>query len=248
MAGTCRRPAWHALAVPQVQADAVQRARDAAAAAAVECIEPGMTIGLGSGRAVWRVIDFIESRFGDQPPVQAAFASETTRERAQASGIQPVELNGMVRLDLAIDGADEVDPKLDVIKGGGGALLREKLVISAAKRFVCVADTLKQVDRLGSTRTLPVEVVRFAWRDTRKRLLRLMPNVKLRQLGSGDAVITDESHFLLDCTVPPDGDLPELAAAIKATVGVVEHGLFIGMVDTALLGTPDGDVKTLRAG
>jgi ribose 5-phosphate isomerase A len=241
----CSRDAWHALDVPQVQADARMRARDAAAAAAVDYVEPGMTIGLGSGRAVLRVIDYIEQRFGTQPPLRATFASETTRDRAEAFGIQPIDLTGDTSLDVAIDGADEIDANLDVIKGGGAALLREKLVISAAERFICVADTLKQVDRLGLTRPLPVEVVRFGWRDTRKRLLELMPGAELRTFGTGGVVVTEEGHFLLDCTLPPDADIRGLADAIKGTVGVVEHGLFIDMVDAALLGTPDGDVERL---
>jgi ribose 5-phosphate isomerase A len=120
-------------------------------------------------------------------------------------------------------------------------------VITAARRFVVVADTLKRVDRLGETRSLPIEVVRFGWRDTRRRLLKLVPNADHRRFPSGDPVVTDEGHYLLDCSVPAEGDLLELARAIKATVGVVEHGLFIGMAEAALLGTPEGTVETLIA-
>jgi ribose 5-phosphate isomerase A len=224
--------------------DPSQRARDAAAAAALERIEPGAAIGLGSGRAVWRVIDLVAERGID---VRAAFASETTRERAVATGIEPLELDGSVRLSVAIDGADEVDPQLGLVKGGGAALLREKIVVAAADRFVVVAETAKKVARLGATRPLPVEVVRFGWRDTRRRLLELVPAAELRTDDRGDAVVTDEGHHLLDCDLPPDGDLHALAGAVKATVGVVEHGLFLGLASEALLGTPDGDVEVLRA-
>ncbi len=222
--------------------DADDRARNAAAAAALERIEPGSVIGLGSGRAVWRLIDLLAER---GVPLKAAFASDRTRERAEAPGIEAVELDGTVRLAVAVDGADEVDPQLGLIKGGGAALLREKIVVSAAERFVVVAETGKKVARLGETRALPVEVVRFGWRDTRRRLLGLLPGADLRS-DDGGPVVTDEGHLLLDCELPGDGDLAALAAAIKATVGVVEHGLFLGVASEVLLGTPDGDVEALR--
>jgi ribose 5-phosphate isomerase A len=227
--------------------DPDQRARDAAAAAALEHIEPGMTLGLGSGRAVWRVMELIAERFGERPPLRAAFASDVTRERGKAVGIAEAELDGDTRLDLAIDGADEVDEQLGLIKGGGAALLREKIVVAAAERFVVVAETKKKVQRLGETRALPVEVVRFGWGDTRRRLLELVDGARLRRDGAGP-VVTDEKHLLLDCEIPREGDLTQLATAIKATVGVVEHGLFLGMAAEALLGTPDGGVEVLRAG
>jgi ribose 5-phosphate isomerase A len=178
--------------------DADDRARNAAAAAAVERIEPGSVIGLGSGRAVWRVIDLLGERGVE---VKSAFASERTRERAEAAGIEAVDLDGSVRLSVAIDGADEIDPGLGLIKGGGAALLREQLVVAAAERFAVVAETGKKVARLGETRGLPVEVVRFGWRDTRRRLLDLVPAADLR-IEDAEPVITDENHYLLDCELP----------------------------------------------
>jgi ribose 5-phosphate isomerase A len=225
--------------------DEQTRAREAAARAALERIEPGMTIGLGSGRAVFLLVELIGRRWGGQPPIRAAFASERTRGLAAAVGIEPVELDGTVRLDLAIDGADEVDPKLGLIKGGGAALLREKIVVSAAERFLVVAEARKRVQRLGDTFKLPVEVVRFGWRDTRRRLLALVPEADLRVEGD-EPVVTDEQHYLLDCRLPGDGDLSVLGYRIKGTVGVVEHGLFIGLASEALLGTPDGGLETVK--
>src|ERR671923_1971260 len=162
--------------------DADAMARAAAAAAAVQLVEPGMTIGLGSGRAVWKVVELLGAREG----VRAAMASERTAELARTAGIELVELDGSVELDLALDGADELDAELRLIKGGGGALLREKIVISAARRFVVVAETPKRVERLGEHFRLPVEVVRFAWRDTRRRLARLLPDSELRPGQGGD--------------------------------------------------------------
>jgi ribose 5-phosphate isomerase A len=216
-------------------------ARAAAAAAAVELVTPGMTIGLGSGRAVWKVIELLGER-----PLRAVAASSRTDELARAAGIEVVELDGSLQLDLALDGADEVDASLRLIKGGGGALLREKIVVSAARRFVVVAETRKKVERLGSGFRLPVEVVRFAWRDTRRRLGALLPDAELRLREDGETYVTDEGHFILDCTLPADADLDALDAELKRIPGVVEHGLFIGLADQALLGRPDGSVEVLE--
>src|SRR5262245_55216741 len=133
-----------------------------------------MTIGLGSGRAVWAATKRL--------PVgtRAVAASERTRALALEIGIEVLELDGSFDLDLALDGADEVGPDLGLIKGGGGALLREKIVIVAARRFVVVAEAPKKVARLGQSFPLPVEVVRFAWKDTRRRLSALLPESELR--------------------------------------------------------------------
>jgi ribose 5-phosphate isomerase A len=221
-------------------------ARDAAARAAVERLESGMTLGLGSGRAVWRAIELIAERWPDGPPLRSAFASERTKELATDTGIEAIELDGDTRLDIAIDGADEIGPGLGLIKGGGAALLREKIVVAAAERFVVVAEDRKRVARLGETFRLPVEVVRFGWPDTRRRVLELVPSAELRAGDDGAPVVTDEGHHLLDCELAPDGDVSALAGDLKATVGVVEHGLFLGMADEALLGRADGSLEVVR--
>src|SRR3954468_86229 len=150
-----------------------------------------MTIGLGSGRAVWAVLDLLRGR-----DVRAAAASTRTEELLRDAGIELVELDGSARPALAIDGADEVDPELGVIKGGGAALLREKLLVCAAERLVVVAESSKRVARLGETRGLPVEVVRYAWGDTRRRLLELVPSAELRVGDDGAPLVTDENHHL----------------------------------------------------
>jgi ribose 5-phosphate isomerase A len=221
------------------------RAREAAARAAVDRIEDGMAIGLGSGRAVWRAIELIGERWPGKPPIRSAFASEVTKERAAAVGIEAIELDGNTVLDLAIDGADEIDPQLRLIKGGGAALLREKIVILAARRFLVVAETAKRVDRLGERFKLPVEVVRFGWRDTPKRVLEILPTAELR-LENDAPKVTDENHYLLDCEIPPDTDVSALAESLKTTTGVVEHGLFIDLATEALLGTPQGNLETMQ--
>jgi ribose 5-phosphate isomerase A len=228
--------------------DPKDAARRAAAAAAAERVEPGTTIGLGSGRAVWKVIEALCERWPGEVPLRVAAASTRTEELATKAGIELVQLDDAGTLDLAIDGADEVDPQLGLIKGGGGALLREKLVVAAARRFVVVAETDKRVERLGDTRGVPVELVRFGWRSTARRLLDgLVTQADLRVGDGGAPFITDEGHVILDCPLPPDGDLAAFGAALKAQTGVVEHGLFLGMAAEALLGAPDGSLEILEA-
>jgi ribose 5-phosphate isomerase A len=221
-------------------------ARRAAAAAALELLEPDMLIGLGSGRALWAVVDAIAERWPDGAPLRAVAASERTNELARTARIELAELDGSLELDLAIDGADEIDPQLRLIKGGGGALLREKIVVSAARRFVVVAEESKRVERLGEGFRLPVEVVRFAWRDTRRRLAALLPGPELREREDGEPYLTDEDHYILDCPLPGDADPDALEQWIKLVPGVVEHGLFVGLAERALLGRADGGVDVLE--
>jgi ribose 5-phosphate isomerase A len=223
-------------------------ARAAAVAAARWRMEPGTTIGLGSGRAVLALVDALGLRWQGKPPLRVAVASLVTESRARTVGLELIQLDGSTTLDLYIDGADEVDPQLNLIKGGGAALLREKLVMAAARRVLIVAEASKQVPRLGSTHPLPVEVVRFAWPTTRRRLLELVPRAALRRDEAGDPVRTDEGHYLLDCELPEggQGDLRALAAALKATLGVVDHGLFLNVADEVIFGRDDGTARTLH--
>ena len=202
-----------------------------------------MTVGLGSGRAVWAVTHRLA------PGTPVVVASELTHERALAAGLDIRELDGTFELDLAIDGADEIDPSLGLIKGGGGALLREKIVVSAARRFVVVAEASKKVSRLGEGFRLPVEVVRFGWADTRRRLSSLLPDAALRTAeNESDPYVTDEGHFILDCAIPAGTDPRSLAATLAPVPGVVEHGLFLDIAGLALLGWPDGTVERLERG
>jgi ribose 5-phosphate isomerase A len=218
----------------------VSAAREAAAEAAAQLVEPGMTIGLGSGRAVWAVVERLPAG------TRAVVASELTRSHAARASLDVLELDGTFELDLALDGADEVDDSLGLIKGGGGALLRERIVISAARRFVVVAEASKRVERLGERFRLPVEVVRFGWRDTRRRLGHLLPEAELRSIEDGsDPFVTDEGHYILDAPIPPETDPAALANALLPVPGVVDHGLFLDMAELALLGHPDGTVERL---
>jgi ribose 5-phosphate isomerase A len=225
--------------------DPKARARVAAAACALDEVEAGMAIGLGSGRAVDAVIDAIAGKWPDGPPVRAAVAAPRTEEAARAAGIEVVALDGSFRLDVVIDGADEVGPALELVKGGGGALLREKLLVSACDRFVVVAEAEKRVERLGEKMRLPVEVVRFAWGDTQRRLREMLEESTLREGEDGEPFATDEGHFLLDCVLDSSLGLAALEERLKATTGVVEHGLFLNSADAVVLGGTDGGVEIL---
>ena len=220
---------------------AADAARHAAVAQAAELVDPAMAIGLGSGRAVFALAQLLGAR---HPGLRVAVASNRTAEIARAAGLDVRDPDELGRLDLALDGADEIDPALNLLKGGGAALLREKLLVEQADRFVVVAEGAKLVERLGARMPLPVEVVAFGWRATRVRLLELVPSAEQRLAPAR----TDEGHRILDCGLPAEGDLAELARELKLVTGVVEHGLFLGLAELAILGSDDGSVLTRSGG
>ena len=218
-------------------------ARAAVAAAAAERVQPGPTVGLGSGRAVWATMELLARR-ADLTALRIVAASTATERLARDCGFTVVALDGDVRPALYIDGADEVAPDRSLLKGHGAALLREKLIAVASDRFVVVAEAAKRVRRLGEQRTLPVEVVGFGWADIRRRLRASFPEVSLR-IDDGEPLRTDEGHLLLEIALPDDVDAATVAGRLDGTVGVVEHGLFLGLADEVLLGHPDGTVEVL---
>jgi ribose 5-phosphate isomerase A len=211
--------------------------------AALELVEPGMRLGLGSGRAVFALAEALGSSAAR--PELVVCASPETARMAEASRLRVVPPEAAPELDLALDGADEVTRELAALKGGGGALLREKIVIASARRCVLVAESPKLVQRLGEQRRLPVEVVRFGWEGTRGRLLELLDDAERRRDGRGAPFVSDEGHYILDCALPPSAAPAALARAIKAITGVVEHGLFLEQAQTVLLGSPDGSLLRL---
>lgn len=219
--------------------------RAAVAAAAAARVQPGTTLGLGSGRALWATMELLARR-DELQGLRVVAASTQTEQLAAECGFDIAQLDGQVRPDLYIDGADEVGPDLGLIKGHGAALLREKLVATASRRFVVVAEAAKQVRWLGAQCTLPVEVVRFGWADTRRRLRRHFPEVTVRADGEGP-LVTDEGHLLLELALPEDMEATTVADLLHATVGVVEHGLFLGLADEVLLGHADGHIDVLTA-
>jgi len=210
----------------------------AAAEKALELVRDGMLLGLGSGTTVRYFTEGLGRLVAGGMKVRGVPTSRATAAIAAANGISVVEeLVGQI--DLAVDGADEVDPSLGLIKGRGGALFREKLVAAASKRFVVVVDESKVVERLGAG-VLPVEVLPFLWRTTAERLADLCSGLKVRG-GEEEPYVTDNGNLILDLSFE-DGiaDAPELGSSLKAVTGVVEHGLFIGMTDECIVGGPSG--------
>ncbi len=188
-----------------------------------------MLLGLGTGSTAAHAVRLIGER---RLKVRAVATSNATAELAREMRIPLVTLAEVDRLDLAIDGADEIDPHLRLIKGGGGALLREKVVASAADRFVVIADASKRVPQLGAF-PLPVEVIPFAAPLLRRRIAALGAEVSVR--GGGQPVVTDEKHWILDCRFGAIPDPETLDAELRLMPGVVETGLFLGMADEAII-------------
>ncbi len=218
-------------------ADAAKRR---AAERAVAFVRDGMVVGLGTGSTADFAIAGLVRRVRDEGlRIRAVATSVISARAAEAGGIPLVDLNDVEYVDVTIDGADEIDPRRDLIKGRGGALLREKLVAVASRREIIVADESKLVERLGERMPLPVEVVPFGWRRTAAALTRLGLTPTLR----GDAANpfrTDNGNVILDCGLPPRAEAAEIAVAIKETTGVVEHGFFLGLAHTVIIATEDG--------
>ncbi len=207
--------------------------KKAAAEKALELVRDGMLLGLGSGSTVRYFTEGVGRMVADGLRVRGVPTSRATAALAAELGI-PVVQEFIGQIDLAVDGADEVDPKLSLIKGRGGAHLREKLVASAARRFVIVVDDSKLVDRLGAG-VLPVEVSAFLWRLTAERLARLCTGLKVRG-GEEQPFVTDGGNLILDLSFAEGIDDPAaLGSELKAVIGVLEHGLFVGMADTCIV-------------
>ena len=217
-----------------------QAAKLAAAQAALRFVKPGMVVGLGSGSTASLFIQLLGEQVKDGLDIVGIASSDASEQLGRSLGIPITDFAQHTTIDVAIDGADEVGPRMALIKGGGGKLLREKIVASASKPFIIVADESKLVHQLGAF-PLPVEVIRMAVPLVTARLQEIGFTPKIRQAkdGSGD-YITDEGNLLLDCTSAGIADPEETAAEIRAMVGVVEHGLFLGMAERALIAGEEG--------
>ena len=213
----------------------------AAAETAAAMIEDGMVVGLGTGSTARFAIEALIRRVREGLRIRAIPTSERSAAQAREGGIPLTSFTEHRRLDLTIDGADEIESgSLNLIKGLGGALLREKIVAAASDRLVIVADGRKLVDRLGGTVPVPVEVVPFGWETTADRLRRLGTDPQPRRDAEGKLFCTDGGNRILDCRFGAIGDPAGLDLAIGQTVGVVETGLFIGMARLALVADDSG--------
>jgi len=222
-----------------------EQAKRNAAAAVIPLLHNGMRLGIGTGSTAVHFVELLGEQVGQGLKVVGVPTSESTAALCREFAIPLTDLDETPRLNLAVDGADEVDPALNLIKGGGGALLREKIVASAAARFVVIADSRKRVDTLGAF-PLPVEIVAMARRPVSEAIAAMGADVQLRQDGAGAPFLTDEGHWILDCAFGPTiADPPGLATRLSALPGVVEHGLFCAMADVAFI-ADDGSVTELR--
>ena len=204
-----------------------------------------MRLGLGTGSTARHFVDLLGERVGQGLDVIGVPTSEKTRAQAESLGVCVTTLEETPELDLAIDGADEVDPALRLIKGGGGALLREKIVAAASRRLIIIADQSKLVDKLGAF-ALPIEVVPFGLAATRRHIVKAAAEchcrgeIRLRLKAANEPFVTDGGHNILDCAFGAIDDPVALATALQAIPGVVDHGLFIGLAKAAILAGPQG--------
>jgi ribose 5-phosphate isomerase A len=225
-----------------MNADAQKRA---AAVRAADFVRTGMRLGLGTGSTARHFVDLIGERVRAGLDVIAVPTSEATRVQAEQCGIRLTTLDETPELDLTVDGADEIGPDLSLIKGGGGALLREKIVAAASARMIVIADDSKWVDALGRF-PLPVEVTPFGYGATLRAVQKAIGAVQpcgpltLRPGKDGHAFVTDGGHWIIDAALGRIDDPRALAHALSGVPGVMEHGLFVGLAQTVILGGPDG--------
>lgn len=224
--------------------DDAEAGKRAAGRAAADLVEDGMTLGLGTGSTACWFIDAVGSLVASGWSLRGVPTSVQSEEQARSLGIPLVAL-GRTGVDLAVDGADSVDPSLRVVKGAGGALVREKIVAAAARRFVVVVDSAKLHDRLRGK--LPVEVVPFGWEATLAALESTGAAFTLRLDSSGEPVRSDNGNLIADGAFTVLEDPEGLDEQISAVPGVVGHGLFLGMADLVLAGHPDGSVERRTA-
>lgn len=213
----------------------VDEQRRAAGEAAAALVRDGMNLGYGTGRAAAAALEALARR---KLRIRGVPTSERTAELCRSMGLPLTTLEETPELDLCIDGADEIDPDKQVLKGGGGAMVREKLVALASRRRVLVIEEPKLVPRLGTTRGLPIAVLAFGWDATLRRIARVLPGAARRP------ELNDDGNVVIDSPIPAGADLRELADDLKRIAGVVDHGLFLDLSPEVLVGTPKG-VRTL---
>jgi ribose 5-phosphate isomerase A len=219
----------------------MSESKRAAGRRAAELVTDGMALGLGTGSTTFFALERLSERIKSEGlRIRGVATSRDTEEKARAFGIQVIDLEGAPTLDLTIDGADEVDKRKQMIKGGGGALLREKIVATASKEMVVVIGRDKLVDVLGRGYLLPVEVTQFGWSQSSRRLETLGCKALLRSQPGGDRFVTDNGNYILDCRFDGIPDPASLESRINQIAGVVDNGLFVGLAGRVVIGDADG--------
>lgn len=211
---------------------------------AAEYIEDGMIIGLGTGSTAYYAIKKVGEMVRNGLKVKAVPTSKETAELAKEEGIELVELAEVESLDLTIDGADEVDPDFNLIKGGGGALLREKIVASATDKLIIVVDESKLVEHLGAF-PLPVEITPFSWQYTQKMIEKFSCRSEIRK-EDGEIFVTDNDNYILDCNFGKIEDPVKITVELNKLPGVVENGIFAEMAEIVVVGYNDGHIEVLE--
>lgn len=226
---------------------AIDELKQAAANLAAAQLQDGMIVGLGSGSTARLAVAAIGERVKAGLRIIGIPTSEKTADQARELGIPLSTLGEYSEIDTTIDGADEVElGTLNLIKGGGGNQLREKIVAAASSRLVIVVDEFKLVRHLGERAKVPVEVAQFGWQATERKLVKLGAKPTLRLGAGGDTFITDGGNYILDCAFGPIESATELQRELDSVVGVVEHGLFLGMTAQVFVGTQEGVKKMER--
>ena len=226
-----------------------ERLKELAGRKAVEQVRDGMVVGLGSGSTAEQAIRALGERCAaGEMEIRCVPTSEASGRLGEEVGLQITTLEEEPAIDLTIDGADEVDPDLNLVKGLGGALLREKIVAAASAREIIIVDPSKLVDRLGTRSPLPVEVLPFARALARTKLMESASSVAMRATSDGGEYLTDNGNFILDCSFD-DGieNADALEEKINRIPGVVENGLFVGLADLVIVGQEDGSCRELKA-
>jgi ribose 5-phosphate isomerase A len=219
--------------------------KEAAARASLRYVKNGQVVGLGTGSTAAHFIQLLAQQVKNGLKIRGIPTSERSRELALSLGIPLTTLDECQEIDVTVDGADEVDPQLRLIKGGGGALLREKIVASASRELVIVTDASKRVARLGKF-PVPVEVIKFAEAVVERKIAALGAKVRVRCKADGSPFLTDENNHILDCYFGQISDPDALARRLSDVPGIVEHGLFIGMASTVIVASGNDILESHR--
>ena len=211
---------------------------------AAELLKPGMTAGIGTGSTAYWLLMALGKKVQAGMEIRCVPTSRETARLAAEQHIPLIDLNEAGVIDITIDGADEIDPQLQLIKGGGGALLQEKMVAAASRQLVIIADHTKLVKQLGAF-PLPVEVIPYGWKQVQRHIQELYPIKTALRIKDNQPFVTDHGHYILDCHFGQIPDAPALHNTLNSIPGVADNGLFIKLATSALIGYPDGNIVIL---